>query len=92
MSGYPAHSYEPDAGRQADIEAEEFLRSRRLERRIANMERELAALREVETVCCLCGVHMSGPTGQPPERVSHGLCERCERGLQERETVTPPVR
>jgi hypothetical protein len=34
---------------------------------------------EIETVCAWCvpHKHLSGPVGAPPERVSHGICEKC---------------
>lgn len=55
-----------------------------IERRLREIETELEAARaeaagEIETVCCNCHTHLRGPEGAP--KVSHGLCERCEREL-----------
>lgn len=32
-------------------------------------------------VCAWCKTHLSGPTTNEPDRVSHGICKDCAKGM-----------
>ena len=45
----------------------------------AALEKATSALAEleIETVCCVCGAHLSGPKKQPIWKQSHSICSDC---------------